>query len=329
LWVNHMVDQCAFITDADVYDKITMHIFKCPHSNRDTTDCPHGFKCVHGDCALQEVNSTSEYGSLRFRCNCDAGWSGDHCDQCCLSQCDRGVCEIRGSEEACRCQWGYIGEFCNETKHLFPGLEGSSPGAQLAALLVCSILGVLLLTLLVVLPIYLWKRRGPIVMKISDKMNCASSKNNKEKYLYDVFISYDDKCDLDDTWVVEKLWPKLEKDMELRLCIHLRDFEIGAAKSDNILKAVTSSRRTLLILTPEFLQGEWTRFEYLVAQHQMLRLKHQIVPLILRPLPKAVLDEEKNVAHLLNTTTCLHYPGTEDAKREKTFWKKLQKHLTR
>ncbi|ELT87641.1 hypothetical protein CAPTEDRAFT_29778, partial [Capitella teleta] len=44
---------------------------------------------------------------------------------------------------------------------------------------------------------------------------------------------------------------------------------------------VQKSRRTILLISPEYLSEEWPRFEYVLAQQEMLRLRHRIIPVIL------------------------------------------------
>ncbi len=68
---------------------------------------------------------------------------------------------------------------------------------------------------------------------------------------------------------------------------------LTSAIANNILNAVHKSRRTLLVLSPCYVQGEWTRFEYQVAQHQMLKLKHRIIPIIFSDISK-VQPHKKN-----------------------------------
>ncbi len=49
------------------------------------------------------------------------------------------------------------------------------------------------------------------------------------EYVYDAFVSYRGLPD-DERWVVRQLYPKLEKQMNFKLCLHFRDFVIGESK---------------------------------------------------------------------------------------------------
>jgi hypothetical protein len=79
---------------------------------------------------------------------------------------------------------------------------------------------------------------------------------------YDAFISYSSR---DSEWVQECLLTTLESH-NLRVCIDYRDFTIGASSLENMEIAVQSSRKTLLVLTPSWINSEWTNFEALLAQ---------------------------------------------------------------
>ena len=81
---------------------------------------------------------------------------------------------------------------------------------------------------------------------------------------YDVFISYSHH-DRDRDWVCNWLLPRLEG-AGLRVCIDFRDFEVGAPSLVNMEQAVERSRKTLLVLTPNWLESEWTDFEALLVQ---------------------------------------------------------------
>jgi tetratricopeptide (TPR) repeat protein len=79
---------------------------------------------------------------------------------------------------------------------------------------------------------------------------------------FDVFISYSHQ---DADWVRSWLLPRLEA-AGLRACIDSRDFDIGVPSIINMEKAVELSRKTLLILSPSWVQSEWTKFESLLIQ---------------------------------------------------------------
>jgi hypothetical protein len=81
-------------------------------------------------------------------------------------------------------------------------------------------------------------------------------------FMYDVFVSYSRH---DGQWVHDVLVPRLEA-ARLRVCIDDRDFTPAAWSLLEMERAVLQSRKTLLVLTPHYLDSEWTIFESVLAQ---------------------------------------------------------------
>ena len=77
---------------------------------------------------------------------------------------------------------------------------------------------------------------------------------------YDVFISY---SHADAVWVRDELLPSLER-AQLRVIIDT-EFAIGRKIDDNIADAINHSRRTLVVLTPAWVDSDWTAFELALA----------------------------------------------------------------
>ncbi len=95
---------------------------------------------------------------------------------------------------------------------------------------------------------------------------------------YDVFISYSHE---DGDWVHDWLLPKLE-DAKFAVCIDDRDFDVGVPSVVNIEHAVENSRKTLLVLTPNWMDSEWTEFEsLLVGTSDPAGRKTKLLPLML------------------------------------------------
>jgi hypothetical protein len=86
---------------------------------------------------------------------------------------------------------------------------------------------------------------------------------NTRNQPYDVFISYSHK---DVAWVCDYLVPRL-KEGGLNVCIDREAFDIGVPSLVNMENAVTASRHTLLVLTPNWMASEWTAFEHLLSRH--------------------------------------------------------------
>lgn len=92
---------------------------------------------------------------------------------------------------------------------------------------------------------------------LDETSNHAEQPNSNTTTAYDVFISYSSK---DQDWVHGPLLQRLEG-YGLRVCIDFRDFQPGAAIVTEMERAVLTSRYTLLVLTPDFVNSSWSQFQ--------------------------------------------------------------------
>jgi tetratricopeptide (TPR) repeat protein len=99
-------------------------------------------------------------------------------------------------------------------------------------------------------------------------------------FAYDVFISYSSK---DAVWVRGELLSRLEA-YGFRVCLDRRDFVPGAPSVTEMERAVETSRHTLLVLTPSYLQSGWTEFESLMLQtRDPANQQRSLIPLLKEP----------------------------------------------
>jgi tetratricopeptide (TPR) repeat protein len=104
-----------------------------------------------------------------------------------------------------------------------------------------------------------------------------------------IFISYSRK---DKEWVSEWLVPRLEG-AGVEVCIDFRNFKIGGVSLHNMRDAVKECQWTILVITQNWIESEWTKFEALILQTQdPLNLKGRMLPLMLE---KCSLPEELSI----------------------------------
>src|SRR5262245_53177858 len=98
--------------------------------------------------------------------------------------------------------------------------------------------------------------------------------------LYDLFISY---AEGDRAWVVGYLLDALER---AGVRYHSEDaFTLGVPRLLEFERAVQSSQRTLLILSPAYLTGQFSQFIDLLGQTYGLEMATwPVIPLILQPV---------------------------------------------
>lgn len=93
---------------------------------------------------------------------------------------------------------------------------------------------------------------------------------------FDAYISY---SAVDETFVSRVLAPSL--DTSYRLCLHYRDLSMRINIADAVAEAADSSKRTILVLSKNFLHDEWARFEFKVALRDALKGRRRSVILLL------------------------------------------------
>ncbi|KAK6169511.1 hypothetical protein SNE40_020553 [Patella caerulea] len=169
-------------------------------------------------------------------------------------------------------------------------------------------------SLAVLAVLIVWKRhlvQVVIYIKFGVRFVPGDEKIDRE-YKYDAFVSHSSK---DEEFILKELMPKLEQRKKLRLCLHFRDFPVGESIADNIVDAVDASRRTLLIISNNFLQSEWCKFEFQTAHHEILtNHAENIVIILLDEIDQDAVDPDLRT--LLKTKTYMKYG-------DPWFWEKL------
>ncbi|KAL3882135.1 hypothetical protein ACJMK2_028506 [Sinanodonta woodiana] len=177
-----------------------------------------------------------------------------------------------------------------------------------------TLLGILLIVVCIVFIIF-WNRdflKVWIYVKFGWRI-CNKEEDEADVYKpYDAFVSYSSK---DDDYVVHELIPVLEKNMNYRLCVHYRDFPVGAAIADNILSSVESSKRVIVVLSKHFVESEWCHYEFQIAHQRLLaEKKNRIIMILLGDIDKSKLVPE--LKDYVQTNT---YVNQNDA----WFWEKI------
>lgn len=134
---------------------------------------------------------------------------------------------------------------------------------------------------------------------------------------FDVFISYSSQ---DRDFVKNILF--LELSTTHSVCIDFKDFEPGLYIGDNIWKSIFRSKKTLLVVSKNFLSGLWTHFEMQIAQGRLAHGQDVLIPVIIEDIP---FDElPKPLQYYRQTKTYLEY-FNEDVRPH--FWDRLRSTL--
>jgi hypothetical protein len=142
------------------------------------------------------------------------------------------------------------------------------------------------------------------------------------EYEKEVFVSYAKE---DHDFVTQHIIPELEVKGGISLLVHERDFVAGEFVADNIMKAITSTRKTLAVLTSAFIHSKWCMYELNIARIEGADTGRNVLCIILKEnVPTKYLPIE--VIDIIKNKTYLEYP--EEKEHMNRFWERLRETLS-
>lgn len=146
----------------------------------------------------------------------------------------------------------------------------------------------------------------------------------EEKYdaskKYDAFVSY---AHQDEDFVRDVLLPKLEgPPINVKTCVHSRDWTVGETIPYNITKSVEDSRRTVIVLSENFLKSIWGLLEFRAAHVQATKEGRTRVIVILLEDVTDRKELDREISAYLHTNTYIKWG-------DPWFWDKLAYALPR
>ncbi|XP_050313830.1 toll-like receptor 7 [Anthonomus grandis grandis] len=136
--------------------------------------------------------------------------------------------------------------------------------------------------------VWLYSRYG---VRLCNFRDSTSKQYDDSDKLYDAFVCYSPK---DEEWVVHNLAAELEP--RYQLCLHYRDIPNPAYiqhAAPAVIEASEASRRVVMVLTRNFLETEWSRFDLRQAFHEALKVRvYNLIIIELGPIQDPLMDPE-------------------------------------
>ncbi|KFB52194.1 AGAP001004-PA-like protein [Anopheles sinensis] len=133
--------------------------------------------------------------------------------------------------------------------------------------------------------------------------------------LYDAFVSYSHK---DEAFITEHLVPTLERPpMNFRICWHVRDWTPGEMISSQISSSVEQSRRTIIVLSSNFLESLWGQLEFRTAHLQSMAERRNRLIIVIYGDIGNIDDLEPELRAYLHTNTYVRWG-------DPWFWDKVR-----
>ena len=204
-------------------------------------------------------------------------------------------------------------------------LDCRSPTAFYLSISIPS--AILLIFVIILLFRYQWHIKYKLFLLYRRYHALPENNNNLEMldFHYQAYVSYDENSAEDDAWVMNELQPNMERDPEpLLLCIKRRDFTPGRFLLDSINESINHSRKTILVLSKNFVASEWCYYEMQMAQMKLLDDNLDVLILVLlENIPERKIT--MSLRQLLCRKEYLKWPN--DRFGQRLFWRRLREEI--
>ncbi|KAM5339331.1 toll-like receptor 10 isoform 2-T2 [Glossophaga mutica] len=139
---------------------------------------------------------------------------------------------------------------------------------------------------------------------------------------------FDLLCEHDSAWVKHELIPTLEKeDGSVLICLPEGNFDPGKTVMENILNCIEKSCKSILVLSPNFVQSEWCHYELYFAHYPLLdEISHHIILILLEPIPLYCIPTRyPKLKALMEKKAYLEWP--KDRRKCGLFWANLRANI--
>merc|ERR1712241_428584 len=159
--------------------------------------------------------------------------------------------------------------------------------------------------------------RNPIRVWVHSKYGVRVFESLESKMeagkLFDAYLSY---SAADEMFVRQVMCGELEVGSNYRVCLHHRDLPGSTVLSDTVIRASEAAQRTIVIVSPNFIKTEWSRYDYKSGLLQAVNNgTKKVIFVILGNIDNSLL--EPNLRLLLKNNIVLQWG-------DGLFWEKLK-----
>ena len=101
-----------------------------------------------------------------------------------------------------------------------------------------------------------------------------------------------------------------------------------SAIANNILQCINKSKHIILVLSPAYVNSDYTRMEWQVAQHRMVSKKIRVIPILFEDISCVKTAIDATLKNIIESITYIEYQGIMNVKQMELFWKKLHSALS-
>ncbi|XP_070563509.1 toll-like receptor 4 [Ptychodera flava] len=137
----------------------------------------------------------------------------------------------------------------------------------------------------------------------------------------DAFVLFSSR----DVDFAETIAEHLEGNGTYRLLLHHRDFIGGKAIFDNIEDCFETSRSSILVISPNFLESGMCEHEARIALDNWINRRQRLIPIVKGDIK--LVNDSKVIKRIVGLINYIQWPKNGSDKEEEMFWKKLEKAL--
>ncbi|KAK3093472.1 hypothetical protein FSP39_016167 [Pinctada imbricata] len=226
--------------------------------------------------------------------------------------------------DTCQTRFSKTGRVLMSQGHEFLLVLERNCRSYTAVIVLFSCVFVIMLTVIVcgVVYRYRWKLRYLYYMTKGRYKGYSSLKTKSEEgdYEFDAFISYADE---DRQFALHDMMKNVEREGNLKLCFHNRDFIPGFDIAENITNAINNSRKTLCVISSNYLNSYWCMYELNIGRMESIYSRNGEDVLFLVILENCSSSNIPfSVFDIIEKKSYIEYPN--DTEGDIIFWRKLR-----